>query len=101
MLLISDYQQHDVEGMAAPIKHAVGQTLGAVLVFRDVSEQRRLTHEMTYRATHDTLTGLLNRDEFERRLQLALTSARRGEAEYALMYIDLDQFKLVNDAAAA
>jgi diguanylate cyclase (GGDEF)-like protein/PAS domain S-box-containing protein len=99
MLLISDYQQCDVEGMAAPIRHTVGQTLGAVLIFRDVSEQRRLTHEMTYRATHDMLTGLLNRDEFERRLELALTSARRGGADYALMYIDLDQFKLVNDAA--
>jgi diguanylate cyclase (GGDEF)-like protein/PAS domain S-box-containing protein len=99
IVLVSGGQQYYVEGMAAPIKHAMGQTLGVVLVFRDVSEQRRLTHEMKYRATHDTLTGLLNRDEFERRLRLALTSARQGEAEYALMYVDLDQFKLINDAA--
>jgi diguanylate cyclase (GGDEF)-like protein/PAS domain S-box-containing protein len=99
IVLISGGHQYYVEGMAAPIKHAMGQTLGVVLVFRDVSEQRRLTHEMKYRATHDTLTGLLNRDEFARRLRLALTSAHQGEAEYALLYVDLDQFKLINDAA--
>jgi diguanylate cyclase (GGDEF)-like protein len=54
---------------------------------------------MKYRATHDPLTGLLNRDEFERRLQRTLAAAHREVAQYALMYIDLDQFKLVNDAA--
>ena len=99
MVLISrDCREYCVEESAAPIKNADGQTLGVVLVFRDVSEQRRLIQEMTYRATHDTLTGLFNRDEFERRLQIALTSAHSGDAEYALMYIDLDQFKLANDA---
>jgi diguanylate cyclase (GGDEF)-like protein/PAS domain S-box-containing protein len=98
VLISLDGQEYFIEHSAAPIRSAVGETLGVVLVFRDVSEQRRLNHEMNYRATHDTLTGLFNRDEFERRLQLALASAHLGEAEYALMYIDLDQFKLVNDA---
>ncbi|MFL9913402.1 EAL domain-containing protein [Paraburkholderia sp. RL17-337-BIB-A] len=98
VLMSRDGREYRIEDSAAPIKDAAGQTLGVVLVFRDVSQQRQLIQEMTYRATHDTLTGLFNRDEFERRLQLALTSAHQGETEYALMYIDLDQFKLVNDA---
>jgi diguanylate cyclase (GGDEF)-like protein/PAS domain S-box-containing protein len=98
VLISRDCREYCVEDSAAPIKNAAGQTLGVVLVFRDVSQQRQLIQEMTYRATHDMLTGLFNRDEFERRLQLALTSAHKGEAEYALMHIDLDQFKLVNDA---
>jgi diguanylate cyclase (GGDEF)-like protein/PAS domain S-box-containing protein len=93
-----DCREYFIEHSSAPIRSAEGDTLGVVLVFRDVSEQRRLSREMMYRATHDALTGLVNRDEFEHRLQLALASAHRGEAEYALMYVDLDQFKLVNDA---
>jgi diguanylate cyclase (GGDEF)-like protein/PAS domain S-box-containing protein len=93
-----DCREYFIEHSTAPIRSAEGDTRGVVLVFRDVSEQRRLSREMTYRATHDALTGLVNRDEFEHRLQLALACAHRGEAEYALMYVDLDQFKLVNDA---
>jgi diguanylate cyclase (GGDEF)-like protein len=72
--------------------------LGAVLVFHDVTEQRRLSGEMRYRATHDVLTGLLNRGEFEARLLRTLEKAHAEQSEHALMYIDLDQFKLVNDA---
>lgn len=98
VLTARDCREYFIEHSAAPIRSAGGDTLGVVLVFRDVSEQRRLNREMTYRATHDTLTGLFNRDEFERRLELTLVSAHKGEAQYALMYIDLDEFKLVNDA---
>jgi diguanylate cyclase (GGDEF)-like protein/PAS domain S-box-containing protein len=93
-----DCQNYFIEHSATPIMTAEGKVAGGVLVFRDVSQQHRLTLELTYRATHDSLTGLVNRDEFERRLQLALASAHKGEAQYALMYVDLDQFKLVNDA---
>ncbi len=98
VLIGRDCHEYFIEHSAAPIQDHDGETLGSVLVFRDVSEQRRLNREMTYRATHDALTGLINRDEFERRLQLALVSAHKGMAQYALMYVDLDQFKLVNDA---
>jgi diguanylate cyclase (GGDEF)-like protein/PAS domain S-box-containing protein len=99
ILISRSCQEYYIEGSAGPIRNHAGQTLGVVLVVRDVSQQRRLNEEMKYRATHDTLTGLLNRDEFERRLQLTLTAAHAGEAEYALMYVDLDRFNLVNDAA--
>jgi diguanylate cyclase (GGDEF)-like protein/PAS domain S-box-containing protein len=99
ILLGRDGREYCIENSAAPIRSASGETIGAVLVFRDVSEKIHLHREMTWRATHDRFTGLLNREEFERRLQLALDGARDGEARHALMYIDLDRFKLVNDAA--
>jgi diguanylate cyclase (GGDEF)-like protein/PAS domain S-box-containing protein len=87
-----------IEDSTAPIRNAAGEVLGTVLVFRDVTEQRRLSGEMSYRATHDALTGLFNRTEFESRLQRMLQSTREQGAVHAMMYIDLDQFKLVNDA---
>jgi len=98
VLLSRDCREYHIEDSAAPIKDAAGQTVGAVLVFRDVSEQRQLSLEMTYRATHDELTGLLNRSEFERRLEFTLAAAHKAKDRYVLMYIDLDRFKLVNDA---
>jgi diguanylate cyclase (GGDEF)-like protein/PAS domain S-box-containing protein len=98
ILISRDGSEYHIEDSAAPIKDSAGRTLGVVLVFHDVSEQHRLSQEMTHRATHDMLTGLLNRDEFERRLHAALTSTRTDGSSHALMYIDLDQFKLVNDA---
>jgi diguanylate cyclase (GGDEF)-like protein/PAS domain S-box-containing protein len=87
-----------IEDSAAPIRNAQGEVLGAVLVFHDVTEQRRLSGEMSYRASHDALTGLVNRPEFESRLGRALRRVHEERAEHALLYIDLDQFKLVNDA---
>ena len=87
-----------IEDSAAPIRNPGGDVLGVVLVFRDVTEQRRLSGEMSYRATHDALTGLANRAEFEIRLRRALDKAHQEHSEHALLYIDLDQFKLVNDA---
>jgi len=85
ILISRDCQEYYIEGSAGPIRNDAGQTLGVVLVVRDVSGQRRLNDEMKYRATHDTLTGLLNRDEFERRLQLTLTAAHEEAAQYALI----------------
>jgi diguanylate cyclase (GGDEF)-like protein len=64
----------------------------------DVSEQRGLARQMSYQASHDALTGLVNRREFERRLQEALDAARSGPATHILCYLDLDRFKVVNDS---
>jgi diguanylate cyclase (GGDEF)-like protein len=74
-----------------------GETLGLVLVLHDTSELRGITRQMTYQASHDALTGLVNRREFERRLQEAMDSAQTGDVAHALCYLDLDRFKLVND----
>ena len=87
-----------VEDSATPIRNEAGDIVGAVLIFRDVTQQRKLSSDMTYRATHDALTGLLNRGEFERRLSFLLQKAKVGRTESAILFIDLDQFKLVNDS---
>jgi diguanylate cyclase (GGDEF)-like protein len=70
-----------------------------LMVANDVSEQRQLTELLNYQATHDTLTELYNRREFERYVQRALFAIGRGAAPCALLYIDLDQFKLINDTS--
>lgn len=81
-----------------PVPSAESETAGgAVLVFEDVSEMNLLTEELAYRATHDPLTGLLNRDEFEARARTALAEAKRSGHASVLCYIDVDQFKIIND----
>lgn len=74
-----------------------GEILGAVMVFHDVSEARSLQRELSYQASHDPLTGLYNRREFDRELKQALAFAKRDNATHALCYLDLDQFKVIND----
>jgi diguanylate cyclase (GGDEF)-like protein len=68
-----------------------------VLVLHDVSRERQYVAKLSYQASHDSLTGLINRGEFERRLSLALKSAAQLGRHHAVMYLDLDQFKVVND----
>jgi diguanylate cyclase (GGDEF)-like protein/PAS domain S-box-containing protein len=72
---------------------------GVVLILEDVTEQVLLTDELAYRSSHDTLTGLLNREAFEHQLQAALTEARDHGRSWLLCYLDLDQFSLINDTA--
>ncbi len=90
--------EHSVEITASPIRGAGNSISGAVVVFHDVSELRGLTRKMSYQATHDPLTGLINRREFERRLDEAMDSAHSEEAVHILFYMDLDRFKAVNDS---
>ena len=71
--------------------------MGLVLVFRDVTEARRLTEKMQHQATHDALTGLVNRREFEDRLKRVVETSRAKQTQNALCYLDLDQFKVIND----
>ncbi|MBS0365643.1 MAG: EAL domain-containing protein [Proteobacteria bacterium] len=99
MLLIRrDGNELYVESTAAPIRGGGGNVAGGVLVFHDVSESRELNRRLSYHASHDLLTGLVNRREFEMRLERALKSAKAREASYALCYLDIDQFKIVNDS---
>jgi len=98
LLLSRSGDEFGIQDSIAPIRREDGTVLGTVLVFHDVSEQRRLTGEMSWRATHDALTGLVNRAEFEARMGRLLQTAQDVGGEHALLYIDLDQFKLVNDA---
>jgi len=89
--------EYAVEVTTSPILDREGGGVGVVIVFHDVTELRGLANKVSYQATHDALTGLINRREFERRLELLLENARNDGAEHALCYIDLDQFKIVND----
>lgn len=73
------------------------QNMNILLVCEDVTETRTLAEQIAYQACHDALTGLVNRNEFDRQIKLALESARNSRTEYALCYLDLDQFKVVND----
>lgn len=90
-------QEFAIEVSVAPIRDRTGALLGTVLAFQDRTAAQRLAREMTYQATHDPLTGLVNRREFEQRLQRVLTTAHNRQTEHALCYLDLDQFKVIND----
>jgi diguanylate cyclase (GGDEF)-like protein/PAS domain S-box-containing protein len=91
-------QEHSIEITASPIRGPGSSISGAVVVFHDVGEIRGLTRKMSYQATHDPLTGLINRREFERRLDEAMDSAHSEDAVHMLFYMDLDRFKAVNDS---
>jgi diguanylate cyclase (GGDEF)-like protein/PAS domain S-box-containing protein len=82
---------------AAPIRDRGGHIIGVVLVLHDVSRERQYAAKLSYQASHDALTGLINRTEFERRLGLALQSSAQLGRHHAVLYLDLDQFKVVND----
>jgi diguanylate cyclase (GGDEF)-like protein/PAS domain S-box-containing protein len=87
-----------IQDSAAPIRDRAGNMLGAVMVFHDISKERRLHRALHYQASHDALTGLINRREFDNRLTAAVDSVRSDAGcRHALLYLDLDQFKLVND----
>ena len=90
-------QEIAIQDSAAPIRDRNGRTVGAVVVFRDVTKERRLKRALSFQASHDALTGLINRREFDSRLQAAVHGARSGDGTHALLYVDLDQFKVVND----
>ncbi|MHB1332440.1 MAG: EAL domain-containing protein [Sulfuriferula sp.] len=86
-----------IEDSAAPISDRHGKIIGAVLVFHDVSYARAMAIKLSHQANHDALTGLLNRHAFETRLQQVLDNTKRENSYHTLCYMDLDQFKIVND----
>jgi diguanylate cyclase (GGDEF)-like protein/PAS domain S-box-containing protein len=98
MVTADGEHEHSVEITASPIRGPSNSVSGAVVVFHDVGEIRGLTRRMSYQATHDPLTGLINRREFERRLDEAMDDAHTEEAVHMLFYMDLDRFKAVNDS---
>ncbi len=85
-----------VEGAITLVRDRVGDLIGGVVVFRDVSEAEQLRERLVHEATHDALTGLRNRAAFDRHLR-ELTGGSDRKLKHALLYLDLDQFKLIND----
>jgi diguanylate cyclase (GGDEF)-like protein/PAS domain S-box-containing protein len=91
--------ERSIELSASPIRNDVKELIGAVVLLHDVTELRGLARQMSYQATHDALTGLVNRREFEGRLEEAIESGHRGDGQHVLCYLDLDRFKVVNDTS--
>jgi len=101
VLVRRDGREFAIEDSAAPIRDAQGEIIGVVLVFHDVTRAREMAHRLSWQATHDALSGLYNRAAFEDRLRflLRVPEPGRGEEQHVMLYIDLDQFKVVNDIA--
>lgn len=97
LLRRNDGSELMVRESAAPIFDDNGELIGAVLVLTDVSQLHSLQRRMQHLAAHDPLTGLINRREFELRLADAISEAASGSRKFALCYLDLDEFKVVND----
>ena len=97
LLIAKNGTEYAIKDSAAPIKNHQGQLIGAVMVFRDVTESRSLTQELSWQATHDPLTRLYNRRKFEEQVDLAIKDSQDNETHHALCYLDLDRFKIVND----
>ena len=98
VLINKNSEEIPIQDSAAPIRDRIGNVIGSVMVFHDVSKETRLFRQLSYQASHDSLTDLINRREFENRLITAMQSLRSdAEQTHALLYLDLDQFKVVND----
>ena len=86
-----------IEGTTSLMHDENSQIIGRINIFRDLSENRNLTDLVAWQATHDTLTGLMNRKQFEQLLNHKLEDAKTNNREHAFLYADLDQFKVIND----
>lgn len=89
----------DIHYTMTPLKTQEGERIGFVLVIQDVTESRKLLRQLSYNATHDALTGLPNRSSFESQLKGLLKLLPGSHQSHALVMLDLDFFKAVNDSA--
>ena len=96
-LIRRDHTEIGVQKTVAKIHDSNGEVIGLVIVVRDVTENLNLTKRLSYEATHDSLTGLVNRSAFESRVTLAIQQSKEEHCTHCLCYLDLDQFKVVND----
>ena len=96
-MLDKDGTRYTVQVMATPLVRSDRKIFGAVLVLNDVTNIRILSRRLKYQASHDILTKLINRSEFEKRVGNAITNAQNNSGNSAVLYIDLDRFKLIND----
>lgn len=98
-LLSKDGIEKEIESSMSTITNSSGKPDGAVIVFHDETERRHMEHVIMHQATHDSLTGLNNRNEFDRQLTEHIYDSRNYGRQHALCYLDLDRFKLVNDTS--
>ena len=98
-------KRHDGESCAiqysaSPIMADSGSALGVILVIHDVTETRMMEREISYQSTHDALTGLINRTEFESRLGFAIELTRQAAESHVLCHLDIDKLKIINDTCS-
>lgn len=98
VLIRPDGIQIAVEGSVAPIQGPDNCIAGALILLQDVTQQRKINDSLVHEARHDMLTGLMNRREFQARLEAAFAGSRKRNDSHALCYLDLDQFKVINDS---
>ncbi len=96
-LMHRDGSEHAVRDSSSPITDRSGEIIGMIVVFHDVSHMKAMAQQLSWQASHDPLTGLVNRREFERRLGELLETSKHDGRHHALLYLDLDRFKRVND----
>ncbi|CAI1204667.1 Cyclic di-GMP phosphodiesterase Gmr [Serratia proteamaculans] len=94
-----DGRHFDIQQSVSPLKTLNDEVMGAVMVLQDVTVSRELMRKLSYSASHDALTTLPNRTNFEKRLKNAIAGAAEKQRQHALVFLDLDRFKAVNDSA--
>lgn len=99
VLIRRDGQEFSIEDSAAPIRNSKQELIGVVMVFHDVTQSRYLARQLSWQATHDALTELYNRRYFETKLEELVAGAVQQDQHHVLCYLDLDQFKVVNDTS--
>ena len=99
VLLCRGAESIAIDYSVAPIRDRAGNSVGAVLVIQDMSRERQYAARLSNLASHDALTGLLNRREFEQRVRAIVEQREGPEGQHAVLYLDLDQFKVVNDTS--
>ena len=97
LLRLGSHAELAIEFTARKIRSATDRTYGVVLLIRDVTEKRQQAEIILHRASHDALTGLVNRYEFERRLARVIAQPLNEPDAHAMLFLDLDRFKAVND----
>lgn len=99
VLAVAENKKLPIEERASPIFDQQGNLTGGVLCLRDVSVAREYLQRRSWEATHDLLTSLTNRREFENLIHVALNEAKKHQRRYSVCYMDLDRFKVVNDSS--
>ena len=97
ILIARSGRKYAIEGTASPIKNRQNKLCGVVIVFRNVSQAQKIAQQLSWQATHDPLTKLYNRRKFEEQVAKAIEYAKNGNYYYAVCYLDLDRFKIIND----
>ncbi len=98
LLIRRDGLEYGIEYSVTPIISEEKTLKGTVMIFRDITEKKKMEKTLSWQDTHDPLTGLINRNEFNRRLVHLVANAEDRESEHALCLIDIDRFRLINDS---